>query len=94
MIKWTADFAFIASMSNQVVSLLCQVEDCIPEATGYQITASSADVAVMVNETVNATTFALQNVSSGDVYSVTIVPSNTLGFGMPTSTIFSKSLLQ
>ena len=76
---------------TQVISLPLQSEDCLPEVATYHITASSADVAVVVDEMVTTTTFTLQNISSSETYSITIVPSNTLGLGSPMSTIISKS---
>ena len=96
MFEWTV-ILLLLPFSKQAISLSFQVsDDCLPKATMYLITAISADEEeeVLVNETVDDTTFALQGVSSNETYSVTVVPSNTLGFGTATSTSLSKSLLQ
>ena len=64
-----------------------QSEDCLPKVTSYLINASSTDVAVMVDEMVTTTIFTVQSISFGETYSVTVVASNTLGLGSPTSII-------
>ena len=70
-----------------------QGSNCLPEVSSYFVTANSNQTVLTEYVIAPTGTFTVSDISSGEVYLVTVVPSNTLGLGSATSTIISKSLL-
>ena len=70
-----------------------QGSNCLPEVPSYFVTANSNQTVLTEYVIAPTSTFTVSDISSGEVYLVTVVPSNTLGLGSATSTIITKSQL-
>ena len=73
--------------------LLFQSEECLPEVTSYNITASSSGKEIMSNVITPSIMITLDNISFAEMVTVTVTPSNTIDLGMPNTTVIGKSLL-
>ena len=79
---------FSEFQSSKWCSFHFQSKDCLPEVTRYNITINSNGEAT--TEVVLPLPTNVISIPLGQDGTVTVTPSNVLGFGSPTSTTFGK----